>query len=265
MPPMRAWKSRARSPSAASLPLRAGAQMALGARRLHVLPTPISSFLACAPTEGGGRGAGARAAARKPLDAHEDARRVCAPSMASRTRRRRSPVSPRSRPATTPRPRSNGCCNMALPKCWCCRAMRRARRASTSTGPTKPCAARRSPCPRACCAMCRAEAVYLGIVPEGSRPRAAPRRCASCSTRAPKRSSVTASRCAPNSPSARRSPKSRAISRPAPRRCWCSASPTSRRPAAPIAACSRRSRAGRCSSSTGRRTSDARMSPEIAA
>jgi hypothetical protein len=33
------------------LPLHAGAQVALGARRLHVLPTPISSFLACAPTE----------------------------------------------------------------------------------------------------------------------------------------------------------------------------------------------------------------------
>ena len=33
------------------LPLRAGAQVVLGARRLHVLPTPISSFLACAPTE----------------------------------------------------------------------------------------------------------------------------------------------------------------------------------------------------------------------
>ena len=45
-------KSRARSPSGARLPLRAGAQdVAIGARRLHVLPTPLSSFLACAPTE----------------------------------------------------------------------------------------------------------------------------------------------------------------------------------------------------------------------
>jgi sulfate transport system ATP-binding protein len=33
------------------LPLLAGAQVSLGARRLHVLPTPLSSFLACAPTE----------------------------------------------------------------------------------------------------------------------------------------------------------------------------------------------------------------------
>ena len=45
-----------------SLPLRAGAQIALGARRLHVLPTPLSSFLACAPTE-----AEAAQLAREPL------------------------------------------------------------------------------------------------------------------------------------------------------------------------------------------------------
>jgi sulfate/thiosulfate transport system ATP-binding protein len=38
-------------PERRALPLAAGAQVALGARRLHVLPTPISSFLACAPTE----------------------------------------------------------------------------------------------------------------------------------------------------------------------------------------------------------------------
>jgi sulfate/thiosulfate transport system ATP-binding protein len=45
-----------------SLPLRAGAQVALGARRLHVLPTPLSSFLACAPTV-----AEAAQLAREPL------------------------------------------------------------------------------------------------------------------------------------------------------------------------------------------------------
>lgn len=38
-------------PERRALPLRAGAPVWLGARRLHVLPTPISSFLACAPTE----------------------------------------------------------------------------------------------------------------------------------------------------------------------------------------------------------------------
>ncbi len=44
------------------LPLRQGAHVALGARRLHVLPTPLSSFLACAPTE-----AQAAELAREPL------------------------------------------------------------------------------------------------------------------------------------------------------------------------------------------------------
>jgi len=38
-------------PDRRALPLVQGAEVALGARRLHVLPTPLSSFLACAPTE----------------------------------------------------------------------------------------------------------------------------------------------------------------------------------------------------------------------
>ncbi|HEU4781594.1 MAG TPA: ABC transporter ATP-binding protein [Steroidobacteraceae bacterium] len=45
-----------------SLPLSQGAQISLGARRLHVLPTPLSSFLACGATE-----ADAAALAREPL------------------------------------------------------------------------------------------------------------------------------------------------------------------------------------------------------
>jgi sulfate/thiosulfate transport system ATP-binding protein len=49
-------------PERRDLPLHAGAQIALGARRLHVLPTPLSSFLACAPTE-----AEAAQLAREPL------------------------------------------------------------------------------------------------------------------------------------------------------------------------------------------------------
>jgi hypothetical protein len=49
-------------PERRELPLRPGTQVALGARRLHVLPTPISSFLACAPTE-----AEAEQLAREPL------------------------------------------------------------------------------------------------------------------------------------------------------------------------------------------------------
>jgi sulfate/thiosulfate transport system ATP-binding protein len=49
-------------PERRALPLVQGAQIALGARRLHVLPTPLSSFLACAATE-----AEAAALAREPL------------------------------------------------------------------------------------------------------------------------------------------------------------------------------------------------------
>jgi sulfate transport system ATP-binding protein len=49
-------------PERRALPLLVGVQVALGARRLHVLPTPLSSFLACAPTE-----AEAAVLAREPL------------------------------------------------------------------------------------------------------------------------------------------------------------------------------------------------------
>jgi sulfate/thiosulfate transport system ATP-binding protein len=49
-------------PERRTLPLSPGAQIAIGARRLHVLPTPLSSFLACGATE-----ADAAALAREPL------------------------------------------------------------------------------------------------------------------------------------------------------------------------------------------------------
>jgi sulfate transport system ATP-binding protein len=49
-------------PERRALPLEAGAQVSLGARRLHVLPTPLSSFLACGATE-----MEAAALAREPL------------------------------------------------------------------------------------------------------------------------------------------------------------------------------------------------------
>ncbi|HEU5134513.1 MAG TPA: ABC transporter ATP-binding protein [Steroidobacteraceae bacterium] len=49
-------------PERRGLPLAQGAQIALGARRLHILPTPLSSFLACGSTE-----ADAAALAREPL------------------------------------------------------------------------------------------------------------------------------------------------------------------------------------------------------
>ncbi|HEY6125810.1 MAG TPA: ABC transporter ATP-binding protein, partial [Steroidobacteraceae bacterium] len=49
-------------PERRGLPLAQGTQIALGARRLHILPTPLSSFLACGATE-----ADAAALAREPL------------------------------------------------------------------------------------------------------------------------------------------------------------------------------------------------------
>ena len=49
-------------PERRALPLSQGAQISIGARRLHVLPTPLSSFLACAATE-----ADAAALAHEPL------------------------------------------------------------------------------------------------------------------------------------------------------------------------------------------------------
>jgi hypothetical protein len=49
-------------PERRALPLSQGAQISIGARRLHVLPTPLSSFLACAATE-----AEAAALAHEPL------------------------------------------------------------------------------------------------------------------------------------------------------------------------------------------------------
>ena len=133
----------------------------------------------------------------------------------TRRRRRRSPASPPSPVAPAPPTPWNGCCAMAPPKCWCCRAMRRARRGSSFTGPMK----RRARATLAVAASLlrhvSAEAVYLGIVPEGrAGQRARRRRCARCSTRVPKRSRVTASRCARNSPSAKPSPSSRATCRP---------------------------------------------------
>ena len=188
--------------------------MALGARRLHVLPTPISSFLACAPTE-----AEAAELAREPL-------------LESLSTRMKTRVGLRAIDGLsgTPAPFAgvaaiaggdkaaatvewllqHGAAEvLVLPRNapsptrvyihWTDEAVRRATLAVSAS----------------LLRHVSAEAVYLGIVPEGrAGARAAPRRCASCSTRAPKRSSATASRCAPSSPSARRSPSSRATCRP---------------------------------------------------
>ena len=94
-----------------------------------------------------------------------------------------------------------------------------------------------------------ARARHARRVGEPAAPRVAPKRSISAScpkarrARTRGRRHARAARCALRSagsarardahraaPSARRSPSSRATSRPAPRRCWCSASPTFTRP-----------------------------------
>ena len=116
----------------------------------------------------------------------------------------------------------------------------------------KPRAAPRSPWRPACCAMFPPKRCISASCPRVAPVLSAPRRCARCSMRAPKRNRRMGSRCARNSPSARPSPSSHATCPRAARRCWCSASRTSPMPAAPIAVCWLRNPAGRCSSSIGR-------------
>ena len=97
---------------------------------------------------------------------------------------------------------------MAPPKCWCCRAMRRARPASIIHWTDE--AARRATLAVAASLLrhVSAEAVYLGIVPEGAPGSAARRADARAARRALRGAAdATASRCAPNSPSARPSPR----------------------------------------------------------
>ena len=166
-----------------SFQVRPGQQVAIGARRLHVLPTPLSSFLACAPTEAEAAELGARAAAREPVHAHEDPRRDCAPSRswaaeaacqsagAVRRRRRASPPAPTARSdgrmaAAARRARSAGAAA----------TMRARRSACSSTGPTRRCAAPRSRCPPACCATCPPKPCTSASCPKARRRPARRRR-----------------------------------------------------------------------------------------
>ena len=251
----RASKSRARSPSGASLPLRAG--RAGRARRAPPARAADADFELprLRAHRGGGRGAGARAAARKPVDAHEDPRRS---ARHRRTRRHAGAVRGRGgdcrrRPdaatdggmaAATWRGRSAG----AAAQC----AEPDAR--LSSTGPTRPCAAPRWRCRRACCGTCP------------------PRPCISASC--PKVAPAHGPRGA-DAPAARRALRSAAAARPRDahrtrhrrdgHRDHAQSVRGHRADAgarhhrhhagrhAPIAACWPRSPAGRCSSSTGRR------------
>ncbi len=235
-----------------ALPLAHGAQIALGARRLHVLPTPLSSFLACAPTE-----AEAAALAREPLleslstrmktrvglRAIDGLTGTPAPFAGVAAIAGGGDAARHGRMAAAPwRRRSAG----AAAQC----AEPHARLHPLDR--RRPRAAPRSRCPRACCATCPPKRCTSASCPRG-RPgsgRAAPMRALlDARSEAQQRSRP---RDAHRARHRRDRHRAHAQSvRRQPRRCWCSASPTSRRPAAPIAACWPRSRAGRCSSSTG--------------
>ena len=107
--------------------VRAGQQVAIGVRRLHVLPTPLSSFTACAPSA-----ALAESLSRQPLLAELAARMKTrigariepelgvaeAPCQTQDGVRRHHRASPRS---PTARCAPSGCCGAARTNCWCCR------------------------------------------------------------------------------------------------------------------------------------------------
>ncbi len=102
-----------------------GQSVAIGVRRVHVLPTPLSSFTACASQCRARRGAEPPAAARRAGDAHEDAHRH-AHRAAARAGGGRLPGQ-RTFVGTTVlasgpdvRRRPSGCCAAARATCWCC-------------------------------------------------------------------------------------------------------------------------------------------------
>ncbi len=193
--PRREWRRWAASRSRAPQPERArcrwqvGAEVALGARRLHVLPTPLSSFLACAPPMKPTAQAWRRRRCSRPLaDAHEDPRgRLRAmPRTARRMRRRRAWRS------------SSGGAGAALRAVQLLRAganevlvllaqPRRCRNRSAFTGSTMPRVTPRWRSPPACCATCRPRPCAWPSCPTAVAMPAAPTRCARCSMRGPRR------------------------------------------------------------------------------
>jgi sulfate transport system ATP-binding protein len=225
-----------------SLPLAQGAHIAIGARRLHVLPTPLSSFLACGATE---------------ADAAELAHEPLLESLSTRMKTRvglRAIARASEDADKAPLPFSGVAAiaagdNAAATVEWLLRhgaaeVLVLPRNAPSPTRVfihwTDEVARRATLRPKPCTwASC----------PKAVRELRARHRCARCSMRAPKHNRLTVSRCARNSPLARPSPSSRATCRRPARKCWCWASLTSRRPAPPIAACWPRNLAGRCSSS----------------
>ena len=205
--------------------VRPGQSVAVGVRRVHVLPTPLSSFTACAPSA-----ELAQRLSRQPLldrarRAHEDPH-CHAHRAAARSRRYALPGRRHvrrhdgdRRPIRRARSAPRGSCAAAPATCWCCRMRRAHRSGYSSTGSGKPRAAPRSPSPPASCATCRPKRCTSASSPDtprGPRPR---RACASCSMRVRRRRWRTDWRCAPSCTSATRSRNSRAASPRVPGRC----------------------------------------------
>ena len=157
-----------------------GQSVAIGVRRVHVLPTPLSSFTACATSE-----ALAEALAQQPLLGELATRmktRVSArveprsgmPDARVRERRRISPArpsSPRDRmsPTSAEWLLQRGADEvLVLPR------TRRRRSACSSTGPMRRCARATLAVSASMLRHVSAEAVYVGIVPDARRPPSAP-------------------------------------------------------------------------------------------
>ena len=186
-------------PEQRALPLLVGDAVVLGARRLHVLPTPLSSFVACATDEIASLAVVCRSVAVATGDAHEDARGA-APDRyvgtaegAGRRRCRPLPAAPMRRGA-----RSN-CWRRRQRGAGRCPALRACPRRSASTGAATRCGAATLAVAASVLRQMPAEAICLVRRRRASRAAAsATARCAHCSTRVPRPRPPTGSRCAPN-------------------------------------------------------------------
>ena len=207
-------------PEQRDFPVAAGQRVAVGARRVHVLPTPISSFTAVAePTRRPpGRCAIRRCSRRSARACTRASRRASAGASA-----RRPACRPWRPVPAAPRPREwllrHGAAQLL---CVPPRRAADARASSTRSTPTR--AARRVPVAASLLRHVAAEAVYLGIHPAASRRDGAGgvhARPARRALRGARRR--TGSTCAPSCASAT-SPTSCSANSPRTRtRCSCSA------------------------------------------
>ena len=182
-------------PEQRDFPVAPGQRIAVGARNIHVLPTPISSFTAVAATEAAAQRTLRLAAAGDARPAHADARHAA--------RIGRGECAPPGMPVVATGP---GSAEAAL---W---QLRHGAVQLLCVPPAAPLpshvlihtldgASRRATLAVAASLLRHvpAEAIYLGIQPAESSERAnAPCACATCSMRAPWRWPTTASTCAPS-------------------------------------------------------------------